>query len=186
MENQEERSELVSWLLGVGLIAVGALLGFLYAGWVTAPEHNAAFAEQMAGNRPASPAEIGAENLRRTELAACQSSLQGAKRTIETGQLVIDSQQSALDAIRETENRWATILYEPDQSGNLVIGAIAMLLGAPTGLASIAQGLSGPKPRWILKGKLQPQSPQENAQYGWLDRREGKAEGPFKAEVLKQ
>ena len=60
-----------------------------------------------------------------------------------------------------------------------------MLLGAPTGLANIAQGLSGPKPRWILKGKLQPQSPQANAQYGWLDRKDGKSEGPFKAEVLK-
>ena len=92
---------------------------------------------------------------------------------------------SQLAAIQEAEQRWVTVLYEPDQSGQLVMGALAMLLGVPTGVANIVQGLSGPKPRWILKGKLQPQSPQANAQYGWLDRKDGKTEGPFRAEVLK-
>ena len=70
--------------------------------------------------------------------------------------------------------------------GSVLDCAIAMLLGVPTGIANVVQGLSGPKPRWILKGKLQPQSPQANAQYGWIDRTDGKTEGPFRAEMLKQ
>ena len=171
MENQEERSKVVDWLLSLALLAAGAVIGFLYAGRMTSPEQNAAFTEQMAGNSPA--------------LTVCETQRAEAQRQTKEREAQLEMLQIGIWKQQETENRWATVLYEPDQSGQLVLGAIAMLLGAPTGIASIAQGLSGPKPRWILRGKLQPQSPQENAQYGWLDRTDGKTEGPFRAEVLK-
>ncbi len=97
---------------------------------------------------------------------------------------VIQAQNVVIQAQREEQARYVTVLLEEDQGGQLIFGGLALLLGVPTGVTNIVQGLQGAQPRWVLPGKLQPRSPKEKAMFLYVDTKTGAREGPFAAPVL--
>jgi len=93
--------------------------------------------------------------------------------------------EAALHVIKQEQARFATVLLEPNQGNEFVMGALALLLGAPAGAGQILSGLTPPQPKWVLRGKLMPMSSVPNAQYSWVNLETRQSEGPFKPDPPK-
>ena len=88
-----------------------------------------------------------------------------------------------LAAIQREMEQHATVLIEPNQGQEIIMGALGLLLGVPTGAIDIAKGLAPPQPRWILKGKQKPMSNVPGASFSWVNLETRQTEGPFKPEA---
>ena len=99
------------------------------------------------------------------------------------GKAVMDTAEKIEAARIAEQNRYATVLVEPNQGQEIIMGALALLLGAPTGVMDIAKGLAPPQPRWIMKGKQKPMSTVPGASFSWVNLETRQTEGPFKPEV---
>ena len=88
-----------------------------------------------------------------------------------------------IQAQQEEQARYATILLEPNQGQDFIMGALGLLLGAPSGAIQMAQGLAPPQPKWILRGKQRPMSSIPGAHFTYVDLKTNQTEGPFKPEA---
>ena len=177
----DERSEIWNLMLSVLLVAVGVAVGYLYAvNSKPGIADNAAIAVRLT--------DSGCE-IKLTEAAKRVKILEAGMNQAKLDRLeamrVFHNFQEKLEEIAEEKARYATVLMEEDSNdGQLILGGLALLLGMPTGVANIAQGLQGAQARWVLPGRLQPRSPKAKAMYLYLDTKTGAREGPFTAPVL--
>ena len=177
---EDERSEIWNLILSVMLIAVGVAVGYLYA----------VNSKPGVANNATTPVRLtdsGCE-IKLTQAAKRVKILEAGMNQAKLDRLeamrVFHNFQAKLEEIAEEKARYATVLMEEDSDGQLILGGLALLLGMPTGVANIAQGLQGAQPRWVLPGRLEPRSPKQNAMYLYIDTKTGARQGPFTAPVL--